>query len=261
MRTTRAFPILALLALTVTAPSWAATATDVFEREYDFRPGGSIQVGTTNGNIEITTWDRSVVAVRAVKKARATGERIAEDLLERTQIEIEAGPDRIEITTRLPRREGLGWLFRGPGSASVRYELRVPREVSLDLTTVNGKIRAHGAHGTLEARTTNGSIDVVDAAGSARARTTNGAIDVELKEVDENADLRFASTNGGIRVTLPETIAASVEASTTNGSITTDFPIRVQGRLNRRRLNGEINGGGGRLELRTTNGPIEILEF
>ncbi len=50
-------------------------------------------------------------------------------------------------------------------------------------------------------------------------------------------------------------------ARTTNGSVRTDFPITVQGTLRKNRLDGEINGGGAALELRTTNGSIRIEEL
>ena len=43
-----------------------------------------------------------------------------------------------------------------------------------------------------------------------------------------------------------------------NGSISTDFPLTVQGRINRRQLNATIGSGGRELELETVNGSIDI---
>jgi DUF4097 and DUF4098 domain-containing protein YvlB len=62
-------------------------------------------------------------------------------------------------------------------------------------------------------------------------------------------------------VALPSDVSAELSARTTNGSITTDFPIRVEGRWSRRSLEGSLNGGGQRIELRTTNGSIHDTEI
>jgi DUF4097 and DUF4098 domain-containing protein YvlB len=84
---------------------------------------------------------------------------------------------------------------------------------------------------------------------------------VELAELTTGEDMSFKTTNGGIKLSLPATVRASLTARTTNGSIHTDFPIQVQGKLSRTRLDGDINGGGGEIEIRTTNGGIRITKM
>jgi len=74
-------------------------------------------------------------------------------------------------------------------------------------------------------------------------------------------DMVFRTTNGGITLSIPAATQANLTARTTNGSIKTDFPITVQGTFSRNRLEGELNGGGGSIELRTTNGSIHIEEL
>jgi DUF4097 and DUF4098 domain-containing protein YvlB len=49
-----------------------------------------------------------------------------------------------------------------------------------------------------------------------------------------------------------------VDAATTNGGISTDFPISVQGRFNSKELSGTVGGGGRELKVATTNGGIEL---
>ena len=73
--------------------------------------------------------------------------------------------------------------------------------------------------------------------------------------------MNFRTTNGSITLTLPSDLRAGLTARTTNGSVQTDFPITVQGTFRKNRLEGEINGGGASIELRTTNGSIRIREF
>jgi DUF4097 and DUF4098 domain-containing protein YvlB len=104
---------------------------------------------------------------------------------------------------------------------------------------------------------TNGHIELVRCAGDLDAETTNGAIRAELAEVNPGKGIRLETTNGRITIALPKSIAARVDASTTNGSIKTDLPVTTT-EVRRNTLRGTINGGGGELKLRTTNGSITI---
>ena len=57
---------------------------------------------------------------------------------------------------------------------------------------------------------------------------------------------------------MPKSVAARVDASTTNGGITTDLPVTTT-ETGHHTLRGTINGGGSaELRLRTTNGSITI---
>lgn len=242
--------------------SRAATATERVDQTYMLAAGGRLFLENVNGRIEIDTWEREEVRLEAEKSVRARSRARAQEALAELRLDVRQTGDGIEIETRHPRSSGvLGWLTSSHVSAHVDYRLTVPTEVSLELITVNGKVAGRGPRGQLRVRTTNGDVELMEAGGTADIRTTNGSIRAELEEVTDGADLRFVTTNGGIKVELPPSIGTELEASTTNGSITTDFPVRVHGRLSRRRLIGEINGGGGRLELRTTNGSIRILEL
>ena len=45
-----------------------------------------------------------------------------------------------------------------------------------------------------------------------------------------------------------------------NGSIRTDFDLRVNGKFNSKNVRGQIGSGDARLSLKTVNGSIAILE-
>ena len=62
----------------------------------------------------------------------------------------------------------------------------------------------------------------------------------------------------GADLTRLHDIQASISASTTNGRVSTDLPVQLHGKASKRHLDGDVNGGGGRLQLSTTNGSIEI---
>ena len=59
---------------------------------------------------------------------------------------------------------------------------------------------------------------------------------------------------------LPAIAAVNVDASTSGGSVRSDFSVQVDGQIEDGTLKGPINGGGPRLRLSTSGGNIEILK-
>jgi hypothetical protein len=49
-----------------------------------------------------------------------------------------------------------------------------------------------------------------------------------------------------------------VETGTTNGELSVDFPITLQGRINRKHLSFDVGRGGQLIRAVTTNGGIEV---
>jgi len=256
-----------------------------FEKTYAFSPGGSLSLKNVNGRIEIRSWDKNQVKIEAEKVVRARSRREAEELMEEIRISVERLGNEIRVETELPRGWRGGWglldfIFgRKHPQIRVDYTLLVPERIDLNVKSTNGGInicevagqvrtRTTNGHieilkirGSVNARSTNGSVKVLEATGPVEAKTTNGRIKAEILELEEMEGVRLRTTNGSITLYLPPHIKADVEASTTNGSIHTDFPLEVRGRLTSKRIRGSINGGGGLIELHTTNGSIKILEL
>jgi DUF4097 and DUF4098 domain-containing protein YvlB len=61
-----------------------------------------------------------------------------------------------------------------------------------------------------------------------------------------------------VELTTPKNFSGEVEASTHNGSIKTELPITVKGKVSKKRLTGTIGTGQGKLYLETHNGSIKI---
>lgn len=257
MRRTLAPVVLTVVTLLIAGTAAAETAEERFEQSFAFAAGDTLTLANTNGDIVIESWDRDEAQVRAFKRVKARrGD--AEEALSELRIDVDSGPGGLEVETYYPNwKRMFGW---SDVSASVDYRISLPARASLDVHTVNGEIQVSAISGDIRLRSTNGDVVVGESSGRVDARTTNGGIEVELHQVEALSDMEFQTTNGGIRLYLPSEIAASIEARTTNGTIDTDFPIQVQGTFRRNRLEGNINGGGGRIELRTTNGSIRIRE-
>lgn len=256
MKRAMAIGMAVAMGLALATAASAEKVQELIEQTHGFSAGQRLGLTNTNGDIFIEPWDREEIQIRATKRVEARSGS-ADEALEELSVEVELDSRGIEIDTVYPNWRSLfGW---NKVSASVDYDIRLPREADLEVRTVNGEIEITSLTGEIRLRSTNGGITVLDSAGSVSASTTNGGIKVELGEVTGEW-MEFDTTNGGIRVDLLSSIRASVHARTTNGSIETDFPVTVRGTFRRNRLEGDINGGGPVIELRTTNGSIRIRE-
>lgn len=245
--------------LLVAAAAVGATLDESYDRTFDVRPGALFALENTNGRITIRSWDQPRVRVIGHKRVESRDSDAARQGM--TALRIEASPSAggLRVTTLYPHKNDgfFDWLAGNHVSMSVEYDVTVPRSMDLNVDNTNGAIDISDVRGALQVSDTNGHIELVRCAGSVEAETTNGAVRAELTEVTAGKSMRLETTNGRITVTVPRSIAASVDASTTNGSISTELPVTMSS-TSRHALRGTINGGGGELRLRTTNGSIDI---
>lgn len=256
------FPALLLVLSLQAAPAAAQSQDwcdeDVSEREHvcevreltaQLRAGAfSIDTGP-NGSISVEEWGGSEVRITARVSAQARNADAARDAFSRISLRADVG----RFETAGPRN-----LRNGSWSVSVRVQ--VPRGTNLELRTTNGSIRVAGISGPVSGRTTNGSINVSEVSGRTNLTTTNGNIRAHFEgPVAPDHEIRLRTINGAVELTLPRDVSARLEASTTNGGITTDFPITIQGRIGRN-VSATLGNGGALIEARTTNGAIRLRE-
>jgi DUF4097 and DUF4098 domain-containing protein YvlB len=93
------------------------------------------------------------------------------------------------------------------------------------------------------------------------ARTTNGGVDVTLTGEKWDGDaLDLHSTNGGVRMRVPEDYSARLETRTVNGGVHVDFPVTVQGRIGRE-ISTTLGKGGALVRAETTNGGVHVSRY
>ncbi|HVR99397.1 MAG TPA: DUF4097 family beta strand repeat-containing protein [Thermoanaerobaculia bacterium] len=254
----------------------AATLTEKFDKTYSVKSNGDVELHNVNGSVTVEAWDQNHVRVQAEKKVKADDDK-ARELMKQLQIEVTETGGGLRIVTRMPKRNGglFDWMSGDDVSVGVEYKIWVPRDAQLDfentngkltvkgiqgraeLETTNGGIAVDGAGGELELGTTNGGIEVTRSAGVLRANTTNGSIDIQLDAAPNADQLSLSTTNGGIILQVPRNAGMTLDAAATNGRVSSDF--EVSGHAEKRRLEGDVNGGGSRVKLRTTNGSIRIV--
>lgn len=228
-------------------------AQDEWTRSYDLKPGTTIQIVNINGRIDAQPAEGGRLEVRAERIAKARTDEAAREILDRLDILETSGAEGVKLQTKPRERLSLGQ------QQEVRYHLKVPAGVDLDLQTVNGGVEVNGVKAGLIAATTNGGVKAYGLAGRVEASTTNGGIELEFVSVE--AEIKAETVNGGVRLMIPEDSKADILARCVNGSIGVDnlkLDSGVERTRTRRRLEARLNGGGPKIEVETTNGGIRI---
>jgi len=254
-----------LLALTATLcgsiSAFSGSITREFNKTYDF-DGDNVSVRTVNGKIFIESWDRDAVDVNAEIEVRASSKSLARDYLDKIEIVVRKRGDALTIKVEQPHERGgdfMDWIFgSGKPNVTVNFWIKTPEEADIEASSVNGSVEAIAIVGKASIHTTNGKIVAEEIEGPVQASTTNGSIFVDINTEDIDDDIDLHTVNGSIKLVVERGIEADVDISTVNGSISTDFPLEVQGKWGPKKVQGEINGGGPLIKLKTVNGGISI---
>ena len=134
--------------------------------------------------------------------------------------------------------------------------------------TSGGSIHVDSANGLVRAETAGGGIKLWKIAGPVRAETAAGNIIAQVIATGKLwGDSTLETTVGDVVVYLPVdlavTIRATIEAAGARHNITSEFPMSIRSSRDQPGVRevfgeGQMNGGGAPLRIRTTSGNIEI---
>lgn len=246
----------------VSALTWAQNNNE-FRWQGRLAEGKTLEIRSINGDVraeEASGNDIEVVAVKRGWRGDPNGVRV----------EMVEHADGVTFCAVYLQRDGQ-WGKCKPGGGgtgnhkndtSVSFAVRVPAGVHFNGHTVNGSVNAKELDGNVLASTVNGDVRV-STTGYAQASTVNGSISVACGRANWQDELEFSTVNGSIEVTLPTHTQTAFSASLVNGSITTDLPITIKGKVDKRNMNGILGGSGenssGRkLRMNTVNGSITV---
>jgi hypothetical protein len=169
--------------------------------------------------------------------------------------------DTLRIGRKERRRKGWHFpLLFSRNEMRIHYVLKVPRTVTLDVSTINGRIVTRGSEGETEASTVNGTIDI-ETAGTQelQATTVNGRVRARFLRDFQGA--KFKTVNGGVEAFLPQNASFNVDLSQVNGDFEAAFPLNIHSNPGSRRVSGEVNGGRHELKIVTVNGDVELARL
>ena len=217
----------------------------------EFKLGaGALSVETSNGSVRVTGERRNDISVRAMVFAHARTRERARELAREITVS-QSNTIRAEGPRSNWSREG--WY--------VSFRVTAPQATDLDLESSNGSLSVTDVRGRMNLRTSNGSIRLTNVGGNVQADTSNGSVTAILSGTKWDGEgLDIGTSNGSVRVGVPENYNARVVASTSNGSINFGFPITLQGNIGGRRrdIDTTIGSGGPTIRMRTSNGSVSV---
>ncbi|HKG12665.1 MAG TPA: DUF4097 family beta strand repeat-containing protein, partial [Pyrinomonadaceae bacterium] len=229
-----------------------------------------VRVETFDGAVTVRAWDKNEVSYTAVKRAY--------DEKEMKGVTVQANGSGSEVTLRAQfdksfahsYHEHDGRVTSYSSNADVEFEVYVPRNATLFVSSGDGRLRLEGVNGELELHTGDGTIDVTGSRGRLRAETGDGRIRVE--DFDGDADARtgdgrisldgnFRSLSartgdGTISLSVPEGSKATIETnaeSVSNDGVAVAETPDTENRVRRWLIGG---GGGQTFTLHTGDGRI-----
>lgn len=148
-------------------------------------------------------------------------------------------------------------------------------EGEISLNTSGGGIHVTGGGGSLQAETSGGGITVKAFNGPAKIGTSGGGITIEdvRGQIAGHTsggsvratlasplvgDVDLSTSGGGITASVAADTALNLDASSSGGGVTCDLPLTVQGKLQRDRAVGAVNGGGPTVRLHTSGGGVHL---
>lgn len=289
----RSLWITSVLLLLLGSPLWASPEiVETIDRSFTVDGTPEIYVRNVDGRIEVTAHTGSEVQIRAIKEVtRASSDSEAKRAADKVKVRIEQVGNRIEVEAEHPKR-----LFSfGEPNVVVHFEIRTPRRTNLDaksvdgqlkvtslegdlrLKTVDGDLHADGCSGSIVAEAVDGNLLLRELEGNVDARTVDGDLEldgklavVQAKSTDGDIVIRvqadsamteewsIRTTDGSIRLQIPDGFGADLDVKASDGDIETDHPVTLEGKLARHQLQGKLYGGGHLLRIRTTDGSVEL---
>ena len=284
---------LAILILAVALPV-AADAKDsekvgkVWKDHWNVTGRPSVRIRTGDADVTIHTRDGTGVTVEVKElgsqKGLFVGDRDPEVEFARNGQEIEISATmrgivggivfsdyKLDVQVWVPRQSDLD-IRTKDGDVTLG-----PLAGRIDISTSDGDITALGLRGEITMASGDGDIEAGDLDGKLRLRTRDGdgmvagrfdvlAVrsgdgDLEVTAINGSALVEpwsLESGDGRIGLRVPPDLKATLDARSRDGSLDVDLPVSIQGKIHRHRLQGDINGGGPLLTLRSSDGGIRI---
>ena len=256
---TKKTSLICLLCMLTISTGCCINIDGLFRAEYEktnkldapLAPGSTLALENDVGSITIEGGDVTNCDVTATITAKASTEEKAKELAEQVKIELEQNGNTLMVKITKPRN-------KRRRSISISFDITVPKRTALQVGSDVGEIRISNITEKIKARTDVGKISCREISGDIDLQADVGKVNV----IYSKAALAVCNVNiktdvGSIDLTTPPDCSAAVQANTDVGSITTDIPLTVKGKVGKN-LQGTVGAGEGKMYLKTDVGSIRI---
>jgi hypothetical protein len=214
-------------------------------------PGSILALRNEVGSITIEGQDVTNCSVTATIIAKAPSEEEAKELAEQTKIGLEQDGDTLTVKITKPRK-------KRRRSISISFNITVPKQTALQISSDVGEIQISNITENMKAQTDVGTVSCKEISCDIDLKVDVGKVNVVYSKTAAAAcNVDIKTDVGSIDITTPPECSAAVQANTDVGSITTDMPLTIKGKVGKN-LRGTIGAGEGKLYLKTDVGSIRI---
>lgn len=122
-----------------------------------------------------------------------------------------------------------GKIVADTSSGDVELRLDQPAD-DISVDTSSGDVSLAGGAARFAADTSSGDVQASGLTGSAKADTSSGDVTLSWSEVRAGTEVKIGTTSGEVRLELPKDTLVEGRASTTSGTIRSDFGGRTEKR-------------------------------
>lgn len=272
----------------------ADIVVETIERSFTLQGRPVLWVKNADGRIRVVAGNQPQVQIRAIKEVHGvSGIEDARQYAARVEVRIEQSGNRIRAEAIYP--SGIHLSFGRQPEPLVHFEITVPKGSDLEAVNGDGELQAEGLEGNIKVQTGDGGLSLTNCAGRIESQTGDGDLRIQgvrgevsaktgdgsitLDGVLEALEARsgdgririkalsgsrvtrewsIQSGDGDIRISLPESLAANLDVSTSDGQIRVEYPVTVEKSRSEHKLAGKLNGGGNSLRIQSGDGDITI---
>jgi hypothetical protein len=169
-------PLLAILALTFSEAG--ATVERRLERRFELPTEGAavLRLTTFSGTVQIVETDARVIELVVIQQADVKNEADMDKRLAQLKFTITQEKALVDIRCETDRQ--VAWTWQNWSPVQLTYELKVPRQCDLTITSRDGGIVIGNVRGVLTLQTEKAPIFTGEIEGSVNAKTNTGTVAV-----------------------------------------------------------------------------------
>jgi DUF4097 and DUF4098 domain-containing protein YvlB len=123
--------------------------------------------------------------------------------------------------------------------------------------SVSGNVEVKNPGGRVDANSSSGSVGIRDADGDVKAHATAGRVTVQGNP-GGNSYWDLKTVSGSVDIAVPSSASFHLSAGAVSGQIRAQVPIMIE-EQGKHSLRAHMGDGGGRVEIHTISGAIEVL--
>ncbi len=224
-------------------------AREEITQNYTFAPDAEVNVEGINGSVDVSTTDGTKAEIHILRLARD------KEALEAHKTTINFEDNKLFINGNRRNNSGIWDLVTGNDDMRVRVTLKLPRNINIETSGINGRVNLGEIEGRVAAHDVNGKITVAKALGSTEFSGVNGKIEVTIAKLNKDG-ISVHGVNGNVDLKFLDDVNANIEAHGLNGRVNAELPnvqIKEQKHSN---FSAVVGSGGPTIEVSGTNGNI-----